>query len=161
MNRKRIREIVALIICLAIPFLAGAIGGFFTAPAIPTWYAGLAKPVFNPPPWIFGPAWSALYAMMGVALYLVWRRGLKQPGVKRAAILFAAQMALNAAWPILFFGLRNPGIALIEIAVLWVMILLTLLAFLRVSRTAGLLLVPYLAWVSFAAVLNFAIWRLN
>ncbi|MBN2078812.1 MAG: tryptophan-rich sensory protein [Spirochaetes bacterium] len=161
MNRKRVRDIVALIICLAIPFLAGAMGGFFTAPAIPTWYADLAKPAFNPPGWVFGPAWSALYAMMGVALYLVWRRGLKQPGVKRSAIFFAAQMALNAAWPFLFFGLRNPGIALVEIVILWVMILLTLLAFLRVSRTAGLLLVPYLAWVSFAAVLNFAIWRLN
>jgi tryptophan-rich sensory protein len=161
MNRKRITNVIALIICLAIPFLAGAFGGFYTAPAIPTWYAGLAKPAFNPPGWIFGPVWSALYAAMGVSLYLVWRTGMKQPGVKRAAILFAAQMALNAAWPFLFFGLRNPGIALVEIVLLWVMIILTLVAFLRVSRPAGLLLVPYLAWVSFAAVLNFAIWRLN
>ncbi len=161
MNRKRITNVIALIICLAIPFLAGAFGGLYTAPAIPTWYAGLAKPAFNPPGWIFGPVWSALYAAMGVSLYLVWRKGAGEPGVKRAAILFAAQMALNAAWPFLFFGLRNPGIALVEIIVLWVMIILTLLAFLRVSRPAGLLLVPYLAWVSFAAVLNFAIWRLN
>ncbi len=161
MNRKRITDVVALIICLAIPFMAGAFGGLYTAPAIPTWYAGLAKPAFNPPGWIFGPVWSVLYAAMGVSLYLVWRTGMKQPGVKRAAILFAAQMALNAAWPFIFFGLRNPGIALVEIVLLWVMIILTLVAFLRVSRPAGLLLVPYLAWVSFAAVLNIAIWRLN
>ncbi len=151
----------ALIVCLAIPFIAAAIGGFFTGPAIPVWYANLVKPSFIPPSWLFGPVWTALYAMMGVALFLIWKEGPARPGVRMALLLFAGQLALNAAWSVLFFGLRSPGIAFADIIALWLLVLATLAAFMRISGPAGALLIPYLAWVSFAAVLNFSIWRLN
>jgi tryptophan-rich sensory protein len=124
------------------------------------WYADLNKPAWNPPGWIFGPVWTALYAMMAVAAWLVWQQGgfVVQ---RRPLGMFLAQLALNALWTPLFFGLRHPGLAFAEIILLWLAILATLLAFRPVSRTAAWLLVPYLAWVSFAAVLNGTIWRLN
>jgi len=124
------------------------------------WYAGLNKPSWNPPGWVFGPVWSALYTMMAVAAWLVWQRG----GVvaqRRALTWFAVQLALNAAWTPLFFGLHLPAVAFGEILLLCAAIAATLLAFSRVNRLAAWLLAPYLAWVSFAAVLNFMIWRLN
>jgi benzodiazapine receptor len=124
------------------------------------WYAGLKKPAWNPPSWIFGPVWSALYTMMAVAAWLVWRRG-GFAGQRRPLTLFLVQLALNAAWTPLFFGLHRPGAAFAEIVLLWLAIAATLAAFRRVSRAAAWLLAPYLAWVSFAAALNFALWRLN
>lgn len=124
------------------------------------WYAALAKPSWNPPGWLFGPVWSTLYAMMAVAAWLVWQRG--EGGVRRRALgLYLGQLVLNAAWTPLFFGLHLMGIALAEMLLLWVMIAATIVAFHRVHRLAAWLLFPYLAWVSFAAVLNFTLWRLN
>ena len=138
-------------------FAAASLGGFFMPGE---WYAALRKPPWNPPGWIFGPVWTALYAMMAVAAWLVWQRG----GFKtqrRALSLFLVQLAFNAAWTPLFFGLHWTGVALAEIVLLWLAIAATLAAFRPVSRTAAWLLAPYLAWVSFAAVLNFTLWRLN
>ena len=124
------------------------------------WHAALAKPSWNPPGWLFGPVWSALYAMMAVAAWLVWKRG----GVasqRKALGLFLVQLLLNAAWTPLFFGLHQTGIAFAEILLLWLAIAATLIAFRRVSRPAAWLLAPYLAWVGFAAALNGTLWRMN
>jgi len=142
---------------LLVCFAAASLGGIFVPGE---WYAALKKPSWNPPAWIFGPVWTALYTMMAVAAWLVWRRGGwgKQ---RRPLILFLVQLALNAAWTPLFFGLHWPGLAFAEIVLLWVAIVATIAAFRPVSRAATLLLAPYLVWVSFAAALNFALWRLN
>jgi tryptophan-rich sensory protein len=137
------------------------VGSLFTAPSIPTWYAALNKPAFNPPSWLFAPAWITLYTLMGVALFLVWRRGWEEQAVRSAVGVFALQLLLNAAWSPLFFGLHWLLPALVEIVLLWILILLTMLRFRRLSPPAGWLLLPYLAWVSFAAVLNFSLWWLN
>ncbi|MDO8581755.1 MAG: TspO/MBR family protein [bacterium] len=150
-----------LIIAIVISELAGVIGAVFTTPSIPTWYAGLARPSFSPPNWIFGPVWTTLFALMGIAAFLVWRRGLGEPGVKRALIIFDVQLVFNLLWSIIFFGLHNPGGALIEIIILWLAILTTIIAFAKISRPAAWLLVPYILWVSFAGYLNYAIWMIN
>jgi tryptophan-rich sensory protein len=156
MGRQVLGLAVAVLVCLA----AGAAGSIATADAIPTWYATLRKPAFNPPGWVFGPVWTTLYVMMGVAVWLVWRQA-GWAGARVALVLFAIQLVLNTAWSFLFFGFHRPGLAFLEIVVLWAAILATLVAFWQVRPLAGLLLVPYLLWVSFASVLNFAIWRLN
>lgn len=141
-------------------FVAAGLGSLVTTPRIGGWYAGLEKPFFNPPSWLFGPVWTVLFLAMAVAGWLVWRRrGFS--GAPVAFALFGVQLALNVLWSVLFFGLRSPGAALVEIVVLWSFILATLLAFARIHRGAGLLLAPYLAWVTFAAILNLAIWYLN
>jgi benzodiazapine receptor len=140
-------------------FLAAGLGSLFTMVSLGSWYAGLAKPSWNPPSWIFGPVWTVLYAMMAVAGWLVWRRGGSQSRI--ALRWFAIQLALNVGWSAVFFGLQLPGVAFVEILALWVAIATTLVTSWKVSRAAGILLAPYLLWVSFAAVLNFAIWRLN
>jgi translocator protein len=150
-----------LFICLGAVLAASAIGSFATVRAIPTWYKGLTKPSFNPPEWLFGPAWTVLYLMMAVAAWLVWKRGLGVPGVKLALVIFLAQLMLNVLWSILFFGLRSPLAGLVDIVLLWFAILGTIVLFFRVSTVAGILLLPYIAWVSFAAILNAAILLLN
>lgn len=122
-----------------------------------SWYAGLNKPSWNPPAWIFGPAWTLLYTLMAVAAWLVWRRA----GWSRSLALYFVQLALNAAWTPIFFGSHELGWALIEIMTMWVAIALTLASFLRVNKTAGWLFVPYLAWVTFATALNFTLWQMN
>lgn len=142
-------------------YLAAFIGSIFTAPNVPTWYAALARPVFAPPDWIFAPVWTALFTLMGISAYLVWREGLADPKVRAALSIFVLQLAVNASWSAAFFGLRSPPAGLAVIIVLWVLIALNIQKFRAVSRTAAALLLPYLIWVSFAAVLNFAIWRLN
>lgn len=147
----------SITVCL----LAGYIGSVFTASSLLIWYANLEKPSFNPPGWVFAPVWTVLYVMMGVSAYLVWREGLWNKDVKISLGMFGIQLALNVLWSFLFFGLRSPLYALVEISALWAAIAFTAVIFHRVSRTAGLLLVPYLLWVSFAAVLNFSIWKLN
>jgi tryptophan-rich sensory protein len=149
---------LALVVLIAICFSVAGLGSIATTPSIPNWYAGLAKPSWTPPGWLFGPVWSVLYLSMAVAAWLVWRQG----NALVPMILFVVQLAFNAAWSWLFFGMHNPGAALIDIVLLWAAIAATTIAaFWRRSLVAGLLFVPYLAWVSFAAVLNFAIWRLN
>ena len=144
---------VASVACFAV---AGA-GAWLTSRGLVDWYPALRKPPFNPPDYVFGPVWTALYAMMAVAAWLVWRKA----GTGYPLGLFALQLALNLAWTALFFGLRLPGLAFAEILVLWASIAATVVSFWRVSVPAGALLVPYLLWVGFAAVLNLAIWRLN
>jgi translocator protein len=153
----RIRRLLVLAGWLLLCFSAPSLGAFF-GPG--EWYASLAKPEWNPPGWVFGPVWSALYAMMAVAAWLVWRRG-GFAAQRRPLGAFLAQLALNALWTPLFFGLHWPGVAFAEILLLWFAIAWTLAEFWRVHRAAAWLLVPYLAWVSFAAVLNGALWRLN
>lgn len=150
-------QTLALIGWLALCFAASGSAVFVT---IGGWYASLLKPSWNPPAWIFGPAWTLLYTMMAVAAWLIWREGgwKKQ---RRALRFFLAQLLLNALWTPLFFGLHHPALAFAEIVVLWLVLATTLRLFWLVKKAAGLLLVPYLAWTTFAAALNFAIWRLN
>lgn len=153
------KKLPKLIISLLIPQLAGGIGAFFTTPNISTWYASLEKPSFNPPNFIFAPVWTTLFLLMGISLYLIWS---KEKGNKKIALIFfSIQLILNTLWSILFFGLQNPFLAFIEIIILWTFILLTSLKFYRLNKTAAFLLTPYLLWVSFAAVLNFTIFRIN
>lgn len=152
------KHVFALIASLAICFSAAALGSLATTTNIVNWYAGLAKPSWNPPNWIFGPVWTFLYLSMAVAAWLVWRKdGLWQWPLA----LFAIQLALNAAWSWLFFGFHMPGAAIFEVVVLWLAILATTIAFWPKSLAAGILMLPYLGWVGFASVLNFTIWRLN
>lgn len=146
-----------LIVSLLLPQLAGGIGALFTSPAIPSWYSQLAKPSFTPPSWLFGPAWTALFLLMGIALFLVWRSRASRQLVRAAYVMFGVQLGLNVLWSALFFGLRQPLWAFAEIAMLWVAILATILTFSRVRTTAAWLLAPYLGWVTFAACLNYAI----
>jgi tryptophan-rich sensory protein len=151
---------LGLVIFLVLCFAAAGIGGAVTTPKIGTWYATLVTPSWNPPNWIFGPVWSALYFCMAVAAWLVWRQG----GFQQARVplaLFAAQLALNVLWSCIFFGLEMPGLAFVEVLLLWAAIAATMVTFWFRSTVAGILFVPYLAWVSFASVLNFTIWRLN
>ena len=155
---KITRILVVVVTCLAIGYFSGMV----TRSAITTWYPTLVKPSFNPPNWIFAPVWSMLYIMMGVAAGLVWNRiNHKKEVVKNALIFFAVQLGLNALWSFLFFGLKNPMLAGIEIVILWLMIYETYTKFAKINSIAGYLLLPYLLWVSFAMVLNGSIWWLN
>ncbi len=155
---KTTKIIVLVISCLAIGFLSGQV----TRDAITTWYPTIIKPSFNPPNWIFGPVWSMLYAMMGVAAGFVWAKiDSNSEVVKKALLFFAIQLALNALWSYLFFGLHNPLLALIEIILLWLMIYEAHSQFKKIDKIAGYLLLPYLAWVGFASILNGSIWWLN
>ena len=155
------KDLLKLIISLVICQLAGIIGSLFTSPSIPTWYASLEKPSFNPPNWVFSPVWISLFVLMGISLFLLWRNILEDQKAKIAILFFAIQLVLNMFWSVIFFGLKSPFFAFIEIIFLWVAILLTILKSLKVSKAAGALLIPYILWVSFAAVLNFSIWSLN
>ncbi len=157
----KIKNIPKLVYSIVICQLAGIIGSFFTFPSISTWYAALEKPSFNPPNWIFSPVWITLFILMGVSLYLVWIQGTKTKYAKIALTLFGIQLSLNILWSIIFFGLKSPFFALIEIIILWVAILATILKFSKISKTAAYLLIPYILWVSFAAILNFSIWVIN
>jgi tryptophan-rich sensory protein len=141
--------------------VVGGLAGAATDSGVRDWYPTLTKPSFNPPSWVFGPVWTVLYILMGIAAFLVWNKGLDQEGVRLALALFAAQLFLNGLWSFLFFGMESPFVAFLEILVLWVLIVATVIAFWRMNPWAGLLLVPYLGWVSFAAVLNGSIWVLN
>ncbi len=151
-------SILALIGWILLSFAAAAVGGAAAGPG--AWYASINKPSWNPPSWVFGPVWTVLYLLMGVSAWLVWSRRGQVP-VGMALTLFVIQLGLNALWSWLFFGWQMPGAALVEILALWVMILLTLLAFWQIRPLAGKLLLPYLAWVSFASFLNYTLWRLN
>lgn len=153
------KEIAMLTGFVVLCLLAGAIGSVFTVQSIPAWYATLNKPSFSPPNWVFGPVWTTLYIMMGLAAYLVYTKKNKE--TKTALVVFGVQLALNVMWSVLFFGLQSPLYGLICIIALWLAIAATIVKFYKISKTAGLLLVPYLLWVSFASVLNFYVWMLN
>ncbi|MEN9341832.1 MAG: hypothetical protein RIQ54_88 [Candidatus Parcubacteria bacterium] len=165
----RFARIVKLAVAIAVCQLAGIVGSLFTTPSIApsstgqglSWYAGIIKPAFNPPAWIFGPVWITLFTLMGIALFIVWQKGLERRDVTIALGIFTVQLILNTLWSIIFFGLHNPGLALVEIIFLWLAILATIVAFAKISRPAAWLLVPYIVWVSFAGYLNGAIWMLN
>jgi tryptophan-rich sensory protein len=141
-------------------FVAAAIGGYATAESVKTWYPLLNKPAWNPPAWVFGPAWTLLYTLMSIAAWRVWRHQ-DQPGTKSALTLFFIQLVLNAGWSLVFFGLHQPGWAMVVILALWLILLSLQRAFWRIDRLAAWLWLPYLLWVSFATTLNAAIWWLN
>ncbi|MEO7265765.1 MAG: TspO/MBR family protein [Ferruginibacter sp.] len=155
------KNIYKLIISIAIPILVGAVAGYFTSSSVTGWFITLNKPSFNPPNWLFGPVWTALYILMGIAFYLVWRSEPVNATKKQAIILYIIQLTLNFCWSFIFFYKEAPGIAFAEILLLWIFILLTIIYFLKISKIAGWLMVPYLCWVTFAAILNYSIWQLN
>jgi len=158
-ERSRRHQAAVLGAFVAVCLAAGVVGSIATTPQIPTWYASLNKPSWSPPNWVFAPVWTTLYVMMGAAAWLVWRK-VDAP-YERVFLWFWIQLALNTIWSFIFFALEQPGLAFAEIILLWLSIAATLGAFRKCSRVAALLLTPYLGWVSFAAYLNFTIWRLN
>lgn len=155
------KELVKLFTSIGLSLGAGLIGSIFTFSAIPGWYSSLNKPTFSPPNWIFGPVWTTLYILMGIALYLVWKMGLKKKEVNIAFNLFLVHLLINALWSIVFFGMKEIFLALIVILILWVMIVVLIKLFWKINRNSAYILLPYLAWVSFATILNFSIWQLN
>lgn len=157
----KIKDIFKLIIAIVICEAAGVIGSLFTTPSIATWYKSLTKPMLNPPSWIFAPVWTTLFVLMGVAVFLIWKKGLKEQKTKIAFGIFAVQLVLNILWSIIFFGLHNPGAAFIEIIFLWLAILLTIIYFFKISKPAAYLLIPYILWVTFASYLNYSLWQLS
>jgi translocator protein len=161
MHNSRIINILKFLVSIVICQLAGYIGSIFTTPEIGTWYALLKKPSFSPPNWVFAPVWTALFLLMGVSLYLLWEEQALTEGRGFAISIFIFQLALNILWSFLFFGLRSPLSALIEIIALWIMILFTIEALSKISKLSAWLLFPYILWVTFAGALNFFIWWLN
>jgi len=156
------RAFIKPIACFGLTFFAAAAGSLSTAGgAVSQWYAHLNKPFFSPPDWLFGPVWTALYALMAVSAWLVWKKGLDKSPVKIALALYLVQLVLNALWSPIFFGLQMPLLALVEILLLWLAIAAATVAFAKVSMTAALLLIPYVLWTAFAVVLNASIWLLN
>jgi len=161
MYLTRTKDILLLVGCIVVPFVIGGLGGWITTGSLADWYTGLQKPSWNPPSAVFGPVWSFLYLLMGIALWRIMRMGWGTEGVQPAVIWFAVQLVLNFGWSLIFFGLRAPGPALIEILVLLTAVLVTTRRFYVLEPAAGWLLVPYILWAAFATVLNGTIWRLN
>jgi tryptophan-rich sensory protein len=155
--QKTLKLWLAIIICLA----TGGLGSLFTTPAIDSWYTTINHPSFNPPNWVFGPVWTLLFILMGIALFLVWREGLKKQDNKIFFIVFIIQLVINLAWSAFFFWLHNPLFAFIDLIILWLLILFLLIKAWGINKTAFWLLLPYILWVSFAGVLNYTIWQLN
>ena len=153
-------DLIKLIVSVTCTVGLGSLGGLFTISEIPVWYAGLQKPSFNPPNWLFGPVWTMLYLLMGIAFYLIWKQPAS-PVKSTALLLFIIQFVLNFCWSFIFFKQHAIGMALIEIVLMWGMFFLTILWFGKISSLAAWLLVPYISWVSFATLLNTAIWKLN
>jgi len=152
-----LKLLFSVFVCLS----AGFLGSFFTRGSLDTWYVHINKPSFTPPSWVFAPVWTALYILMGIAAFLVWRKGLDNKNVQLALLAFLIQLVLNALWTPLFFGMRSPLYGLIEIILLWLAILVTTTLFFGISRLSAFLLLPYILWVSFAVVLNATIVYLN
>ena len=150
-----------LICSVSVCLLTGFLGTFVTMDSVTTWYADLSRPSFTPPDWTFGVVWPILYVMMGISGFLIWERGINKRQVKVALGLFVLQLVLNGIWTPIFFGLHMIALALVEIVLLWVAILLTIIAFWRISKASTFLLFPYILWVSFAVVLNATFWYLN
>jgi translocator protein len=161
MEKIRPKEFTKLILSIIICQAAGVIGSVFTSSSVSNWYPTLVKPNFTPPGWVIGLVWIVLFTLMGVSLFLVWQEGLNLPEIRKAVYIFLAQLLVNVLWSWAFFGMKSPLAGLGVIAVLWILILLTIVKFWPISREAALLLVPYILWVSFAGFLNFTIWRLN
>ena len=157
---KSFKVLSTLFICLLIPLAIGGISGFATATSITDWYVTLNKPTFNPPNYLFAPVWTCLYALMGISLFLVWKSP-KGRDLNNALLIFVLQLILNFAWSFLFFKFNLIGVALVEIVLLWTGILMMIIFLRRVSKLAAYLQIPYLLWVSFATILNTAIWILN
>lgn len=155
------KDLPKLVLSVAICEGVGILGSIFTISSISLWYATLNKPFFTPPNWLFGPAWTTLYFLMGISLFLVWKKGLKKKEVREALVIFDIQLILNFLWSIIFFRFQNPLLAFIEIIILWAVILLTISKFKKISKLAAYLLIPYILWVSFAAILNLSILILN
>ena len=160
MNQK-IRAVVKLVLFVAFCEMAGVVGAVFTISSIPTWYAGIRKPDIAPPNWVFAPVWTTLYGLMGVSLFLVWSETFGKGFGRSAIAVFFMQLVLNVLWSYLFFGLQSPFLGVVEITILWFTITATVAFFFRISRTAGVILLPYLGWVSLAAHLNYMIFILN
>lgn len=152
-------KLLPLVVSLILPFMAGGLGSFFTTSSLDPWYSSLEKPFFNPPNFIFGPVWTALYILMGLSLYFFWTN--KGEAKKRGYKFFTAQLVLNSLWSIIFFGLRSPAAALLIILILLVYIFLSINEFMKLSKIAGYLLIPYALWVSFASILNLSVVILN
>lgn len=150
-----------LLVSVSVPLLIGFSSGFFTITDVGSWYQTIQKPAWNPPNWIFGPVWTTLYILMGIALFLIWKKEGNNKLKKAAIILFAIQLVLNFFWSIIFFNQHQIGWALVEIVILWLSILLTIFVFAKIDKIAAWLMVPYIAWVTFATILNFTIWQLN
>jgi translocator protein len=157
----KLNEIPRLIVSILIPLVIGSIGSIVTISQIQTWYSTLSKPSWAPPNWLFGPVWTTLYILMGIALFLVWREGLNRSDVRFAILIFAVQLVLNLLWSIVFFTYHSLFGSFILIMILWIAILANIIAFSIISRTAGLLLVPYIVWVSIASYLNYSVYLLN
>ncbi len=155
------KPIYKLIIAVLIPLAVGSLAGYFTASSVNGWYTTLVKPSFNPPNWLFAPVWTSLYIMMGIAFYLIWKKEANDVVKSTAVTLYIVQLALNFLWSFVFFYAQQPGWALVNIILMWIFIFLTILWFGKISSLSAWLLVPYICWVSFATVLNYAIWKLN
>ncbi len=151
---------IGLVVSIVVCFSAAAIGGIATTSSVGGWYAEIDKPTWNPPDWIFGPVWTLLYLMMAISAWLVWKNSTLESS-RFALGWFAFHLLLNVLWSVLFFGLQQPGWAVAEIIILWISIVITIALFYGHSKLAAGLLVPYLCWVTFAAVLNYSIWSLN
>ena len=154
-------QVIKCAVAILIPLIVGGISGFFTTQSVQGWYATVNKPWFNPPNWIFGPVWTTLYIMMGVAFFLIWKSEADIDLKKQAMLFYFVQLALNFCWSLIFFYAQQPGWAFLEIIAMGCMIIVTIIWFGKISSTAAWLLVPYISWVSFAAILNYSIWRLN
>ncbi len=162
----KIRNYIQLFFAITLSQSAGLLGTIFTVDAVAVWYPTLVKPTLNPPSWVFGPVWTVLYVLMGVASFIIWRIYEESSGAKKrfagmALILFVFQLGLNAWWSVIFFGQQQLGLALLEIICMWLAIVATMYYFAKLSRTAVWLLVPYVVWVSFASYLNYSLWMLN
>ncbi len=155
------KNFLKLLVSILIPLIVGGIGSFFTMPNIDFWYEYLNKPFLSPPNWIFGPVWTTLYVLMGISAFLIWRNGLDKKDVKKALAIFIFQLFLNSLWSVIFFGFQDPMTAFVGIISLWCAIMATIISFYKVSKIAGLILIPYILWVSFASYLNLMIWILN
>lgn len=160
MEENARRKWRSLLVWLAVCYGVSAVGGLVTAHAVETWYQGLTKAALNPPDWVFGPVWTVLYGLMAVAAWLVWMEPDGETR-RRGILWFCLQLAVNLMWSFVFFGARMLGLAVVDIALMWALIAVTMMFFFRVRRAAGWLLVPYLAWVTFAGYLNWAVWVLN
>ena len=148
---------ISIIICMS----AGVLGSLFTKTGPDSWYSQLIQLNFSPPNWLFGPVWTILYILMGISLFLIWQKGLKKKDLKFAFGIFLLQLLFNAWWSILFFGLKDPKLAFVDIVILWFLIVFVIYLFSGIRKLAAWLLVPYLLWVSFATILNYGIWVLN